>query len=216
LAAITGAASSLIDTGERLSPQTRRELLDTIGDEAGRLNRLVHDLLDMSRLESGAVKAHTEWHPLDEIVGAALARVGKNHPDRRLVTRLPERLPMVPVDDVLIEQVLVNLLDNAAKYSPSEPPIELTARAEGNAVVVEVADRGPGLDPDDLERIFEKFYRGKRPPGRGVGLGLAICRGFVEAHGGRIWAENRPGGGAAFRFVLPITGTPPRLEEDDA
>jgi two-component system sensor histidine kinase KdpD len=216
LAAITGAASSLIDTGERLSPQTRRELLDTIGDEAGRLNRLVHDLLDMSRLESGAVKAHTEWHPLDEIVGAALARVGKNHPDRRLVTRLPESLPMVPVDDVLIEQVLVNLLDNAAKYSPSEPPIELTARAEGNAVVVEVADRGPGLDPDDLERIFEKFYRGKRPPGRGVGLGLAICRGFVEAHGGRIWAENRPGGGAAFRFVLPITGTPPRLEEDDA
>jgi two-component system sensor histidine kinase KdpD len=216
LAAITGAASSLVDTGDRLTQETRRELLDTIGEEAGRLNRLVHDLLDMSRLESGAVKAHTEWHPLDEIVGAALARVGKSHPARRLVTGLPEDLPMVPVDDVLIEQVLVNLLDNAAKYSSKETTVEVRARAEQGAVVVEVADRGPGLEAEDVDRIFQKFYRGKRPAGRGVGLGLAICRGFVEAHGGRIWAENRPGGGAVFRFTLPITGTPPRVEEDDA
>ena len=195
--------------------QTRRELLETIGDEANRLSRLVHDLLEMSRLESGAVKAHMEWHPLEEIIGAALARVGKAHKDRQILTRLPDNLPMVSVDDVLIEQVLVNLLDNAAKYSPGDTSIEVAARREDDAIVVEVADRGPGLHAEDLERVFEKFYRGKRPHGRGVGLGLAICRGFVEAHGGRIWATNRPEGGAMFRFTLPLTETPPDVRSED-
>jgi two-component system sensor histidine kinase KdpD len=216
LAAITGASSSLLQTGDALPAETRRELLETIGEEANRLNRLVHDLLDMSRLEAGAVKPHTEWHPLDEILGAALARVGKMHPNRQIVTQLPPEIPMVPVDDVLIEQVLVNLLDNAAKYTPKETAIELKVRADREGVTLEVADRGPGLDAADVDRIFQKFYRGKRPPGRGVGLGLAICRGFVEAHGGRIWAENRAEGGAAFRFTLPITGEPPRVEGLDA
>jgi len=216
LAAITGASSSLLETGDRLDAVTRRELLESIGEEAGRLNHLVHDLLDMSRLESGAIQAHMEWHPLEEILGAALAQVGRSLPDRRILTRLPETLPLVSVDDVLVEQVLVNLLDNAAKYSPADRPIEVSARVEGNAILVEVADSGPGLDPGDLERIFEKFYRGRQPRGRGVGLGLAICRGFIEALGGRIWAENRPAGGAAFRFTLPITGTPPVPEAEDA
>jgi len=216
LAAITGASSSLLETGDRLDTETRRDLLETIGDEANRLNRLVHDLLDMSRLEAGAVKARMEWHPLEEILGAALAHAGKTHPDRQILTRLPDTLPMVSVDDVLIEQVLTNLLDNAAKYSPQETPIEVAAWVEEDAIVVEVADRGPGVEPEDLEHIFEKFYRGKRPRGRGVGLGLAICRGFVEAHGGRIWVENRSAGGAAFRFTLPITGTPPIPEVEDA
>ncbi|HSB82494.1 MAG TPA: sensor histidine kinase KdpD [Candidatus Methylomirabilis sp.] len=215
LAAITGASSSLLETGDRLDPETRRELLDTIGDEANRLSRLVHDLLEMSRLESGAVKAHMEWHPLEEILGAALAHIGKTHTNRQIVTRLPENLPMVSVDDVLIEQVLINLLDNAAKYSPVDSPIEVAARPEEGAVLVEVSDRGPGLDSEDLERVFEKFYRGKHPPARGVGLGLAICRGFVEAHGGRIWAANRPDGGASFRFTLPLTGTPPEMRPED-
>jgi two-component system sensor histidine kinase KdpD len=122
---------------------------------------------------------------------------------------------MVSVDDVLIEQVLVNLLDNAAKYSPRDAPIEVAARREDGAIVVDVADGGPGLHAEDLERVFEKFYRGKRPQGRGVGLGLAICRGFVEAHGGRIWATNRPEGGAIFRFTLPLTGTPPDVRSED-
>jgi len=215
LAAITGASSSLLETEGRLDSTTRRELLETIGEEANRLSRLVHDLLDMSRLESGAVKAHMEWHPLEEIIGAALAHVGKTHKDRQIVTRLPDNLPMVPVDDVLIEQVLVNLLDNAAKYSPQDTAVEVAAhRAEG-AVVVEVSDKGPGLDPEELERVFEKFYRGKHPQGRGVGLGLAICRGFVEAHSGRIWVTNRAAGGATFCFTLPLTGSPPEVRQED-
>jgi two-component system sensor histidine kinase KdpD len=215
LASITGASSSLLESGDRLDAETRRELLETIGDEANRLSRLVHDLLEMSRLESGAVKAHMEWHPLEEIIGAALERVAKTHRERKILTRLPDNLPMVSVDDVLIEQVLVNLLDNAAKYSPRDAPIEVAARREDGAIVVDVADRGPGLHAEDLERVFEKFYRGKRPQGRGVGLGLAICRGFVEAHGGRIWATNRPEGGAIFRFTLPLTGTPPDVRSED-
>ena len=215
LAAITGASSSLLETGDRLDTGTRRELLETIGDEANRLSRLVHNLLEMSRLESGALKAHMEWYPLEEIIGAALARVGKAHKDRQILTRLPDDLPMVPVDDVLIEQVLVNLLDNAAKYSPSHTSIEVAARREDGAIVVEIADRGSGLHAEDLERVFEKFYRGKRPYGRGAGLGLAICRGFIEAHGGRIWAANRPEGGAVFRFTLPLTGTPPDVRSED-
>jgi two-component system sensor histidine kinase KdpD len=216
LAAITGASSSLLETGDRLDSATRRELLETIGEEANRLNRLVHDLLDMSRLESGSVKARMEWHPLEEILGAALAHIGKIFPDRQILTRLPDTLPMVSVDDVLIEQVLVNLLDNAGKYSPRDTPIEVAAWVEDSAIVVEVVDNGPGVDPEDMEHVFEKFYRGKRPRGRGVGLGLAICRGFVEAHGGRIWVENRSTGGASFRFTLPITGSPPFPEVEDA
>lgn len=215
LAAITGAASSLVETGDRLDPSTRREMLETIGDEANRLSRLVHDLLEMSRLEAGAVQARMEWHPFEEILGAALARAGKIHEERQIVTRLAENLPMVSVDDVLIEQVLVNLLDNAAKYSPSDSPIEVTARFDDGAILVEVADRGPGLPSEDLERAFEKFYRGKAPRGHGVGLGLAICRGFVEVHGGRIWATNRPDGGTVFRFTLPLRGTPPELRGED-
>jgi two-component system sensor histidine kinase KdpD len=215
LAAITGASSSLLETGDRLDPGTRREMLETIGDEANRLSRLVHDLLEMSRLEAGVVKPRMEWYPLEEILGAALARMGKIHKDRQIVTRLADNLPMISVDDVLIEQVLVNLLDNAAKYSPSNSSIELAAHPEEGAIVVEVADRGPGVDSEDLERVFEKFYRGKAPNGRGVGLGLAICRGFVEAHGGRIWAMNRPGGGTIFRFTLPLRGTPPELRGEN-
>ena len=118
--------------------------------------------------------------------------------------------PLVPLDEVSIEQVLVNLLENAMRYTPPGSPIVLSAWPEGALVVVEVADRGPGLAPGDEDRVFEKFYRAQASP-HGVGLGLAICRGIVEAHGGRIWAENRPGGGAAFRFELPIEGQPPVL-----
>ena len=121
------------------------------------------------------------------------------------------------MDDVLIEQVLINLIDNALKYTPAESPIEVTAEDGGGTVLIEVADRGPGLPPGEERRIFEKFHRAEAGPTvRGAGLGLAICRGIVHAHGGRIWAENRPGGGVTVRFTLPVKEAPPILTENDA
>jgi two-component system sensor histidine kinase KdpD len=212
LASITGAASSLLETRAALDTPTSRELLETIQEESERLSRLVNNLLQMTRVESGALQLHRDWLPLEEIVGAALERLKRRLGDRPVSTRLPEDLPLVPVDDVLIEQVLINLLENALKYTPSGSPIEVAAWASEEGVTVEVADRGPGLGPGEEARVFEKFYRGRRTSGGGAGLGLAICRGFIESHGGRIWAENRAGGGAAFRFTLPVVGTPPVLE----
>lgn len=125
---------------------------------------------------------------------------------------LPADLPLVPFDELLVGQVLVNLLENAVNYSPSGTPIDISVTASPREVTVSIADRGPGLRPGDETRVFEKFYRANGKASRsGAGLGLAICRGIVELHGGRIWAENRPGGGAVFRFMLPIVGTPPRM-----
>jgi two-component system sensor histidine kinase KdpD len=215
LASITGAASSLLETKGALDTPTSRELLETIQEESERLSRLVNNLLQMTRVESGALQLHRDWLPLEEIVGAALERLKRRLGDRPVSTRLPEDLPLVPVDDVLIEQVFFNLLDNVLKHTPTGSPIEITAcTGEGN-VTVEVADRGPGLDPGEELHVFEKFYRVHPAAGRGAGLGLAICRGFVEAHGGRILAGNRSEGGAAFRFTLPLIGTPPVLEASD-
>ncbi len=205
LAAITGAASSLMDDEKALEPATLREMAQTIYEEAERLNRLVRNLLDMTRLESGALQVKKELQPLEEVIGAALSRLEEPLADRAVTIQLPAELPFVPIDSVLIEQVLINLLENAIKYTPAGSPIDLAASQDGAAIMIEVADRGPGLPPGDEQRIFEKFYRSRTPHnGSGVGLGLTICRGIVEAHGGRIWAENRPGGGATFRFTLPI------------
>jgi two-component system sensor histidine kinase KdpD len=217
LASITGAASTLLENDERLDAGTRRDLLETLHEEADRLNRLVQNLLEMTRLESGAMQLHTEWHSVEELVGAALGRFGKALARRPVTTRVPPELPLVPMDDVLIEQVLINLLDNALKYTPAESPIEVSAEDGGGAVLIEVADRGPGLPPGEERRIFEKFHRTEAAPTvRGAGLGLAICRGIVQAHGGRIWAENRPGGGVTVRFTLPVKEAPPILTENDA
>jgi len=216
LAAIAGAASSLLTHG--LPENSRRELLNSIDEEASRLSRMVevNNLLDMTRLESGTLQVHKEWQPLEEVVGAALTRLEAQLADRPLTTHLPVDLPLVPLDSVLIEQVLINLLDNAVKYTPPGSPITLSAWATEGAVTVEVADQGPGLPPGEEQRIFEKFYRVRRAAlSSGAGLGLTICRGIVAAHGGRIWAENRPGGGAALRFTLPLTGTPPQVTPED-
>ena len=217
LASITGAASTLLENEAGLDAGTRRDLLESLHEEADRLNRLVQNLLEMTRLESGALQLQTEWHPVEEVVGAALGRFAKALARRAVSTRLAPELPLVPMDDVLIEQVLINLVDNVLKYTPAESPIELTAEDTGGAVQIEVADRGPGLRPGEERRIFEKFHRGETgPTARGAGLGLAICRGIVHAHGGRIWAENRPGGGVSVRFTLPVKEAPPTFTEPDA
>jgi len=216
LASITGAASTLLEGEARLDAATRHDLLEALHEEADRLNRLVQNLLEMTRLEAGALQPQTQWHSVEEVVGAALGRFVKALAGRTVTTRIPPELPLVPMDDVLIEQVLINLIDNVIKYTPTGSPIEVSADEAGGAVVIEVADRGPGLPPGEEQLIFEKFYRPVQAPSvRGAGLGLAICRGIVQAHGGRIWAENRPGGGVAVRFTLPVKDTPPAVTADD-
>lgn len=214
LATITGAASSLLDTRNSLAVPARDELARSIYEEANRLERLVKNLLDMTKLEAGAVQLHKQWHPLDEVVGAALGRLERRLADYDVKTLLPSDLPLVNLDGVLIEQVLINLLENAVKFSPPKSAIDLTASAGGTEVLVEIADRGPGLPPGEEKRIFDKFYRAGPLREGGVGLGLAICRGIIEAHGGRIWAENRPGGGARFLFTLPVEASQPRIEPE--
>ncbi|OQX13442.1 MAG: two-component system sensor histidine kinase KdbD [Desulfobulbaceae bacterium A2] len=217
LAAITGAATSLVQQDIVLDQNGRRELVQTIYEEAEHLNQIIRNVLDMTRLESGTIRVTKEWQSVEEIIGAVLTRFAERLGDRRVATSLPPDLPLVPFDPLLIEQVLANLLDNAMRYSPAGTPLDLAAYHQGQQLVIEFADRGPGLGEGQEERIFEKFVRG-HAGGGGVGLGLAICRAIVNAHGGRIWAENRAGGGAVFRFTLPL-GTAPPLpapEEEEA
>jgi two-component system sensor histidine kinase KdpD len=212
LAVITGAASVLTQTDPEVAPGVRRELSETIHEEAHRLNRLVRNLLDMTKITSGAMKVAKEWQPLEEVIGAVLDRMEDPLRGRSIDVRLPKDLPLVPIDAILIEQVFINILENAAKYTPKGSPLEISAHKDGAAVVVDVGDRGPGIPSEHLVDIFEKFYRLPREgEGGGAGLGLAISRGIVEAHGGTIWAEDRPGGGALFHFSIPIEGTPPAL-----
>jgi two-component system, OmpR family, sensor histidine kinase KdpD len=203
LASILGSVTSLLDRRVQLAAAARDDLLTTIQEEATRLNRLVGNLLNMTRLEAGALTPQRDWHSLEEVVGAALAYVGGNAREVRLA--LEPDLPLVPFDFVLIEQVLSNLLDNAFKFAPADSPVELTVRREPTCVRVSVADRGIGIPPEEFPHIFEKFYRvrenGNVP---GTGLGLSICKGVVEAHGGTIWAEPREGGGTCIRFTLPL------------
>jgi two-component system sensor histidine kinase KdpD len=214
LATITGAASSLLDQQGRIDPTTRLEMARSIYREADRLDRLLKNLLDMMRIEAGAVQLNKEWHPLDEVVGAALARLEGRLRDHTVNTAFPADLPLVLVDGVLLEQVAINLVENAAKYAPAGSAIDLSASASNRDVIVEVADRGPGIPLGEETRIFDKFYRAKPAREGGVGLGLTICRGIVEAHGGRIWAENRSGGGALFRFSIPLPDQQPSVEHE--
>ena len=212
LAAIAGAAGSLASEGERIDPAARHELVLTIHEEAQRMNRLANNLLEMGRLQSQSVALRREWQPIEEVFGSALHQLEPSIRGREVVLRVPEDLPLVAIDEVLIERALVNLLENALRYSPPGTPVELAASAVPGEVTVEVLDRGPGLVPGEEGRIFDKFFRGEAARSRdGVGLGLAVVRAIVEAHGGRIWAANRDGGGAAFRFTLPLVGEPPAL-----
>jgi len=209
LASIYGAATSLLEEETRLTPVARHELVESISDEAERLNRVVNNLLEMTSLDAGLV-AKKDWRPLEEIIGAALARLEKQLRDRLVTTHIAEDLPWICVDDVLLEQVFVNILENAVKYTPAGSEIEIAALRNGENVVVSIKDNGAGLSPGDESRIFEKFFRGKTDGARGVGLGLAICRAIVHGHGGSISAENSLAGGAIFRFELPIGGIPPQ------
>ena len=179
-----------------------------------RLNRLVTNLLDMTRLESGSLQLNRDWHSVEELVGSALARLEPVLKGRTVRVRVPGDLPLVPVDGILVEQALVNLLENAAKYTDPPGAVEISARAEKGSIVVEVADEGPGLPPGAEERVFEKFYRAGSAR-RGFGLGLPICRAIATAHGGDIRAERREPRGTRFRFTLPLGETPPPASEDD-
>jgi two-component system sensor histidine kinase KdpD len=213
LAAITTAASSLLNPDERQSEGSRRDLLQTIYEEADRLGIQVNNLLEMTRLEAGILKLRKELQPLEETIGAACQRLERQLAGRQLAISVAPDLPLVPADGVLLERVFFNLLENATKYTPPGSPIEVSARQADAGVLVEVADCGPGLGEDEEERIFEKFYRGREHGAAGgAGLGLSICRGIVLAHGGRIWANNRPGGGAVFSFTLPLDAPNPRVD----
>jgi two-component system sensor histidine kinase KdpD len=208
LGAITGSATTLREN-PGLEPHTRDEMLATICDESRRLERLLSNLVDMTRLESGAVTLKREWLPLDEVVGAALTRLEGALGSRPIRTKVPADLPLVSLDAVLMEQLLVNLLENALKYTPAGTEIEIAAAVTGAGLELEVSDRGRGIPPGDEERIFERFYRQSAAGVPGVGLGLAICRAIARAHGGTLRAHNRPGGGATFRLVVPLVGSPP-------
>jgi two-component system sensor histidine kinase KdpD len=163
------------------------------------------------------VQVNRQWQPLDEIVGAVLTRLRKRLGNRRVSVDLSAAPPLVQLDSVLIGQVLTNLLDNAIKYTPDGTAIEIGAVQVEDGVRVCVTDHGPGLGDGEEQRVFEKFYRAKPEGGPGgVGLGLTICRAVVEAHGGRIWAENRPQGGARFCFTLPQSGEPPVVQPEAA
>lgn len=212
LATITGAATTLREEGD-LDAATRRDLAEAICEEAERLERLVSNLLDMTRLQSGAVEPRREWVPLVEVVGGALTRAEARLAGRRVRTDIAEDLPLVSLDPVLVEQLFINLLENAAKYTPPASEIEIHAAREGGTLVVSVGDRGPGIPPGEEERIFERFHRGAHAGVGGAGLGLAIARAVAEAHGGRLVASNRPGGGALFRLTLPLGTDPPRAAE---
>ena len=211
LGSIEGAASSLLEDRGALPVEVRRDLAEAILEESQRMSRLVANLLDMIRVETGALAVKKSWQPLEEVLGVVLVRLEERLRSHPVETRLPEDLPMVPVDELLLEQVFINLLENAARYTAPGTPIAIRAWAEDGAVVVEVSDHGPGVPAGEEEAVFRKFYRGpgsaSQPPG-GAGLGLTICRGIVAAHGGRIWVESQAGGGAAFRFTLPLEGPP--------
>jgi two-component system sensor histidine kinase KdpD len=207
LASIIGSSSSLLSDEIKLAEPQRRDLLRNIQEEAERLNRFVGNLLDMTRLESGALQARLDWIDIRDVAARAAERIKPLLRSRTLVRTLTPDLPPVRIDAALMEQVLFNILDNAVKYSPDGSQIEIVSRRDEGAAVIEVSDEGAGIPADKLERVFDKFYRLERSDRQpaGSGLGLSICRGFVEAMGGRIVALRRdPRSGTTIRITLPL------------
>jgi two-component system sensor histidine kinase KdpD len=204
LSTIKAAASSLRGRDVNWDSPARAELIAAIDDEADHLNMLVGNLLDMSRIESGVLKPKREWNILREIIGTVLARMKNLALEHTLEIDVPDDLPLVPVDYVQMEQVFTNLVSNSLKYAPPNTFVHIRAWVEDSAIRVRVSNQGPQVPPEDLERIFDKFYRTTAADRvTGTGLGLTICKGIVEAHGGHIWAENLSNG-LAFNFTLPL------------
>ena len=208
LASIKASVTSLLQSDIALSPSDQRDLLEAIDEESDRLNRLVANLLDLSRIEAGALQPDLQWNDMAEVIYDALDREAfalDNHP---LDLQIEPDLPPARFDYVEIVQVLVNLLQNAARYAPHGSLIAVVVRRIGDDIEVAVSDEGPGIPPGEEERVFDKFYRVESPHRPlGSGIGLAICRGFIEAHHGRIWVEPNNGEGSTFRFRLPVGAT---------
>src|SRR5581483_2426371 len=215
LAAVLGAASAMRDVGVRLNDAQKEDLLATIVDESERLNRFIANLLDMTKLESGAITPSLALHDPGEIVGSALRRAARILAQHKVEIEIAKGLPMLELDPVLFEQVLFNLLDNAAKYAAAGTTIAIRAWSENDSIRLQILDEGDGIPPGELEHIFDKFYRVHKADTvrAGTGLGLAISRGFVEVMGGTITAANRADrSGAVFTIVLPIPGNSKRTD----
>ena len=215
LAAIMGSAETMKELGSQLHEEARSDLLSTVVDESERLNRFIVNLLDMTRLEAGAMEPNYGFHFAGDIVGTALGRAAKITAAHGIEVTIPADLPMLKVDPLLFEQVLFNLIDNAAKYAPDRTRIDIRGWRDEGSVLMSVMDEGPGIPPEDLERIFDSFYRVRKGDHvrAGTGLGLAICRGFVEAMGGTIRAANRSDrSGAIFTIRMPVAADAPLLD----
>lgn len=205
LATIIGSITTLLDKKITLHGEDKTELMENIEDGAVRMERVITNLLDTARLESGAMKIKKDWCDLEDVIGVALQRFDGNGNNHKIYIEIQENIPLFRGDCVLLEQVLVNLVDNAIKYSPADGAIEISAAQEGQKLLVSVADHGIGIPDAELEQVFTKFYRVESSAHvSGTGLGLSICKGIVEAHGGRIWANRRPAGGTKISFTLPV------------
>jgi len=210
LSSIIGAVSELLESDAVYTPQVRKELLTSIQVGALRMNRFVSNLLDMAKLESGILQLNKEWCDIQDIIGVALGRMDYSLANSPLKIDIQQDLPLIKADIILIEQVLVNLIDNAIKYSTPGTEITISARSVGMDVYISMANRGQHIPSEDMEKIFNKFYRLKSLRRiSGTGLGLAICKGFIEAHKGKIWARNDPAGGVVITFTLPVGGVIP-------
>lgn len=215
LATIIGSASTLVEDDGYLQIQDRLKLSKAIMDEAERMSTLVDNILDMARLDSGVVELNKEWHPLEEVIGSALTRLQKHLTGRTIKVNLPPGIPMLYADAVMIEQVLINLLENALRYTPAGTVLEISANTTTDHVEIAVADYGPGIPVGIEEHLFEKFYQARHESAQsGVGLGLAICRAIIDVHKGHIRAANRAEGGAVFTFTLPIDHPPPVIDAE--
>jgi two-component system, OmpR family, sensor histidine kinase KdpD len=200
LTSLVGASTALHE--DRLDPAERQQFSRLVAEEATRLNRLVGNLLELTRLESGRLSSKPSLQAIDEVIGASLCRLERQLLDRSVRTDVPEATPLASFDPVLIELVMTNLVENVIRHTPAGTPLEIRVRSDEEQILVELADRGPGVRPGDEERVFEKLHRASADGG--MGLGLTICRAIMTAHEGRIWLENRAGGGAVVRLTLPI------------